>query len=327
MKRKLVDDKILRRQFAMHLWNESIDAVTLQSKEVAGALFRTLTKLGVALPLGHTADAGSQDMLVIMRLDEKCDGDARREFDRELESETRPGDREVTLKWKFDKAGPPNGLVERVIASCHVLGKVKSKTCWRYGAVFKSHCKRSGVNGKDPLYTVALSMTSYNDPQRELTARIVGPLDNARVWAATRYVASAVVTFSKDWPGALWEGWPVCGKQHDEKVFLASSVRGRSFWCLYRSIGSHPSPARHLLKCFGVFVHPRCGRLSTGRARRTSTSRSSSRCGTGRLVRLLARIEGGASAGSQGTWRRGGHRTRWVQPCCSFDSWLRYARA
>lgn len=232
MKRKLVVDKILRRQFAMHLWSESIDSATLQSEEIAGALFRTLIKLGVALPLGHTTDEGSsapQEMLVIMRLSETCDAERRREFDREVNSEMRPGVREVTLKWKFDKAGPPHGLVERLIASCHVLGKVKSKACWRYGAVFKSHSKRSPANGNGSLFTVALSMTSYNDPERELTATVVGPLENARVWAAMRYVASAVVTFSKDWPGVLWEGWPDCAKHPDEKVFLASSVRECSF--------------------------------------------------------------------------------------------------
>lgn len=227
MKRKLVVDKILRRPFAMHLWNESIGHVTLQSEVIAGALFRTLVKLGVALPLGYMADGDSsdpQDWLVIMRLDERCDVEMQREFGR-YALEMQPGDQEVTLKWKFDKAGPPHGLVERLIASCHVLGKVKSKACWRYGAVFKSHFKRSRANGNGPLYAVALSMMSYNDPERELTARVVGPLQDARVWAAIRYVASAVVTFSKDWPGVLWEGWPVCPKHHDEKVYLASSVR------------------------------------------------------------------------------------------------------
>lgn len=225
MKRKLVEDNILRRQFAIQLCGASIDYETMQSEEIVGALFRTLIKLGVALPLGHTTDGCSgdpHDMLLVMRLDEKCDGMTQREFERELGSES---DKKVALKWKIDKAGPPHGLVERLIASGHVLGKVKPKACWRYGAVFKSRLKRAGVNGKDSLYTIALSMTSYNDPQRELTARVVGPLEDARVWAAIGYVASAVVTFSKEWPGVLWEGWPECSKHHDEKVYLASSVR------------------------------------------------------------------------------------------------------
>lgn len=226
MKGKLVNDKILRPRFAIHLWNESIENVTLQSEEVAEALFRALVKLGVALPLGHAADSSTpHGMLDITRLDEKCDGDTQREFDTELVSEMRPGDHDVTLKWKFDKMGHPHGLVERLIASCQVLGKVKSKAWWRYGAVFKSHFKRSRVNGNGSLYTVALSMTSYNDPERELAARVVGPMENPRVWAAFRFVASAVVTFSKDWPGVLWEGWPECAKHHDEIVYLASSVR------------------------------------------------------------------------------------------------------
>ncbi|CAN0500241.1 unnamed protein product, partial [Scytosiphon promiscuus] len=63
-------------------------------------------------------------MLVVMKLDEKCTIDKRRRFE-ELAAHKLPGDREVVLKWKFDKAGPPQGLVERLITSCHVLGKVE----------------------------------------------------------------------------------------------------------------------------------------------------------------------------------------------------------
>lgn len=51
---------------------------------------------------------------------------------------------QVALKWRFDWAGPPHGLVERLITSCRVLGEVEKGLCWRYGAVFRSHAMTSG---------------------------------------------------------------------------------------------------------------------------------------------------------------------------------------
>ncbi|CAM9863942.1 unnamed protein product, partial [Sphacelaria rigidula] len=250
MKRKLVEDNILQPEFALHLWGMDIDRKTLPPEEVKRALFRILAKLGVALPLGcaaHEDRNGPRDMLVIMRLEEKCDSDKHRLFEQSLAKNRLPCDREVMLKWEFDRAGAPQGLVERLIASCHVLGEVDSKVCWRYGAVFKSHFKESSAEGKRSLFTVALSMASYSGPEREFTARVVGPLANARVWAAIRYVASVMLTLSKEWPGVLWEAWPVCTEGHAKTVYLASSVRinnlgdlllpaaapnaGREEWC------------------------------------------------------------------------------------------------
>lgn len=59
------------------------------------------------------------------------------------------GPEQVVLKWRFDWAGPPRGLVERLIASCHEIGKVEQGLCWRYGAVVKSHLMRAaGGNGE-----------------------------------------------------------------------------------------------------------------------------------------------------------------------------------
>ncbi|CAM9253449.1 unnamed protein product [Sphacelaria rigidula] len=34
-----------------------------------------------------------------------------------------------------------------------------------------------------------------------------------------------MLTLSKEWPGVLWEAWPVCTEDHAKKVYLASSVR------------------------------------------------------------------------------------------------------
>lgn len=224
----LVDDKILRWRFAQHLWDPVLPRSALQSRtEVGHALYRVLIKLGVVVPLGQTIVSTTDgvasprgdihprteppDVLVIMRLRKTCSEDQ----DREIKGRT-AGGREVVLKWEFDTAGPPSGLLERLIASCHVIGVVEQRLSWRYGAVFKSHAMtRSGR-----LYTVVIQ---YDAPLRVLTVRVIGPLWNDSVWAALRYVASAMVVLSKEWPGVLWHGWPECPKHPGVRsVYLAT---------------------------------------------------------------------------------------------------------
>ena len=53
--------------------------------------------------------------------------------------------------------------------------------------------------------TRSVSAIYEDDPERVLTARTFEPLENERVWVAVRYVASARVSISKEWPGVLWE--------------------------------------------------------------------------------------------------------------------------
>lgn len=55
-------------------------------------------------------------------------------------------------------AGPPSGLVERLIASCRVIGKVEQGLCWRYGAVFKSHAMASENGEKVVRIIVCICM-------------------------------------------------------------------------------------------------------------------------------------------------------------------------
>ncbi|CBN74748.1 LRR-GTPase of the ROCO family, putative pseudogene [Ectocarpus siliculosus] len=209
MRDDLAGDGILRREFALHIWSESVGNVVMESEEVAEALFSVLIKLGVALPMGRrtllahsdrstpTAPSdvsGSNDMLVIMRLSETCYGHQRTLFD---------------------------GLASKMPRD-----RVEAGACWRYGAVFKSHDMKF-VEGNVRLYTVALSMTSYNESERVFTARVFGPLDNKRVWVAIRYVASAMINLSKEWPGVLWTGWLDCEKHPLQHLYLASSVEAR----------------------------------------------------------------------------------------------------
>lgn len=69
---------------------------------------------------------------------------------------------QVILKWRFDWAGPPSGLVERLIASCRVIGKVEHGLCWRYGAVFKSHAMASGNKGKTCCFICTVVRVARN---------------------------------------------------------------------------------------------------------------------------------------------------------------------
>lgn len=235
MRDDLVEDGVLRWQFAWHLWRDFIGHAALQSKEiVVAALLGVLVHLGVALPLSRTTlstsagivtpasrgnNSAPPDMLVIMRLEDTHNASQRRRMDR-LPAEMPQGDQEVTFKWRFGFAGPPHGLVERLLASCHVLGEVERSSCWKYGAVFKSGTITSKAGKTARLYTLALS---YDDQKKILTVRVFGPLECDRVWMVSRYVASAMVKLSKDWPGAWWEGWTECAQPNPCHLYLASS--------------------------------------------------------------------------------------------------------
>ncbi|CAB1104970.1 unnamed protein product [Ectocarpus sp. CCAP 1310/34] len=234
MRNELVHNGILRIAFAEHLWSDVMEITV--PEEVLDALCRVIVNLGVALPLepasllpgsGRALATGRpnisrQDMLVIMRLPETCG--AEHELQELISDQMRRhSDREVTLMWRFDSAGPPYGLVERVIASCHAVGVVEMGLCWRYGAVFQSRAMATS-DGSDRLYTFVVRYDSaVGNERRILSMRMFGPLQDNRVWAALRWVASSVVNISKDWPGVLWEGWPQCARRHRNRTYFATS--------------------------------------------------------------------------------------------------------
>ena len=154
------------------------------------------------------------DMLVIMRMRETCS----KETEMRLEERTREeltGVRDVTLKWVFDAAGCPYGLMERLIASCHKVGLVEQRLCWRHGALFGSHEFTRRVGKLMRLYTMVIRFDKTLEPSdgdvaHVLTVRMIGPLENPKVWIALRFVASAVITISKEWPGVIVKGSPIC---------------------------------------------------------------------------------------------------------------------
>ena len=224
----LINRGVLRWDFALKLWKPALTSVEREIREdMVDAVFRALIKLGVIIPLGRPVlsadgrvsysshrDNDPQEMLVIMRLPDECTGSKKDDFDNGLKEALKHG-REVKLKWEFDSAGAPYGLVERLIASCHVFGEVEQGACWRYGALFKSHERTERDGKKIRLYRFAILYSVRNDPdhrdlERVLTLRMIGDLENDLVWAALRYVASAMVILSKEWPGMEWSGWPDC---------------------------------------------------------------------------------------------------------------------
>lgn len=205
--------------------------------------YRVLLKLGVILPLGRTTSMGIggriprvtfenenmlQDVLVVMRLPDNCEHISEERLKAAHASVALDGTREGTLKWKFDSAGAPYGLVERLIASCYRIGEVvEMELCWRFGAFFKSH---EIVQNNEQYVRLFTFMVCYdivdaprqsNSPERVLSLRVNGRLEDERVWVAIRYVASAVVLLSQEWPGVLWEGWSQCPVHRNGVMYLA----------------------------------------------------------------------------------------------------------
>ena len=191
------------------------------------SIFRVLLKLGVILLLGRPAslfdrsgshashgDGESKDMLVIMRLAEECSDEQRRAIDSSV-ANVRRDCREVKLKWEFDAAQSPYGLVERLISSCNVIGEVEQDLCWRYGALFTSPEMIWGDDRQVRLYKFLIS---YDN--RMLSLRIIGLFSDDRVLAALRYVASAMVVLSMEWPGVQWEGWLDCLNHPQARIYL-----------------------------------------------------------------------------------------------------------
>ena len=224
LKDDLVHEGILVREFALHLWKPILDHVAEGKKEeVVNALFRTLLNLGVVLPLDRTSLSSINRFLVIMRLPDECNSSAKVNDTLEA-AKTLGGCEQVTLKWKFS-VGRPYGLVERLIASCHVIGKVEREMCWRYGALFRSHQMTRRRNRNVRLYTFVIRYDMYDrDPNHRddvLTMRMIGPLARKEVWVALRYVASAMVTLSRNWPGVQWKGWPECPEHPTKCMYLA----------------------------------------------------------------------------------------------------------
>ena len=226
----LINRGVLRWGFALKLWKQAPNSAGWEKREyVVNAVFRVLIKLGVIIPLGRRVfsadgrvDYKSKEMLVIMRLPEECTDPKKNDFDNGVNEALEHG-REVKLKWAFDSAGAPYGLVERLIASCHVIGEVEQGACWRYGALFKSHERTERDGKKIRLYKFAIVYgddPDHRDLGRILKLRMIGDLKTDLVWKAIQYVASAMVNLFKEWPGINWSGWADCPKHLSTRLNL-----------------------------------------------------------------------------------------------------------
>ena len=85
---------------------------------------------------------------------------------------------------------------------------------WRGGVVKTFGCEHSSSATTSLQFPVTVS-------ERVLTTRMIKYLENDHVWTALRYVVSAMVALSKEWPGVLWEDWPVCTTHPSSHIVLA----------------------------------------------------------------------------------------------------------
>lgn len=234
----LVNNGILRVNFARYLWREILDGSTeVESNRIIKGIYSVLLKLGVILPLdrksllgidGHISrvpfemEGNPQDVLVMMRLADTDEKVSQGRLQTCL-SEAPESSQEVMMKWRFDSAGAPYGFVERLIASCDLLGEVEMKLCWRFGAAFKSRATVRKNGRTIRLYRFMIRCDYVDAPrQRLLSLRMVGPLEDPRVWEALRFVASHMVIQSEEWQGVWWEGWSECLIHPEEHLYLAA---------------------------------------------------------------------------------------------------------
>ena len=231
---KLVSTGVLSPAFALHLWRNVFPRHSPRSSTSTfeTALFDVLVKLDLATPLGqakfregvdrspsvssHTdCIHGHPNMLVWRWLPDHLGERGEATFKTLVEQ---LGDRaqEVTLNWQFDSAGAPHGLITRLMALCHVIGEAEEALCWRSGAVFRSSRAPEATH---PEFVVEIR---YSTMEKMLSATVRGTLSSERLWVALRFVASLMVHFSKDWPGALWGGWVACADHPLQCLHLAT---------------------------------------------------------------------------------------------------------
>jgi len=225
--RQLFDTGVLHRCFARFLWEKP-------GNPIPEATFDVLLKLGILLPLGNDFSRGTlhggatvdhtcgrihaprhsttcgRGFLVLMRLPNeappvvtsrlKCFAELREEWG-------------LVAKWEFRDGSAPHGLVERIVASCHVMGDLVRGTCWRKGACFVGNDagKRAGGGSFALVLDFCEPTGSENIPTAgTLTIRAFGARDGRAVWGAMRFAISTVGRFLGEFPGLSWRAWLEC---------------------------------------------------------------------------------------------------------------------
>lgn len=228
----LVEWGVLHRRFARFLW-------TPASEHVDEATFDVLVKLGVLLPIERSehfvsgqgvstgegqGNVGNGCFLVLMRLDHNASPDAASRMKKFAVLNERWA---IVFKCRFALGSAPHGLVERLIASCHVIGDIIERTCWRRGGCFVAHNKGKAAAGGDYALTLALNGNRSENPPTSgmLTITAYGARDGKGVWGAMRFAISSLWRLFDEFPRLAWEAWMECPIDGD-KLHHLPSARG-----------------------------------------------------------------------------------------------------
>lgn len=221
-----LDRGILHRCFACFLWEKP-------GEPFPEATFDVLVKLGILLPLDrepcwwatetvavdehecgliHTPNAKfcGRGFLVVMRLPQAPPPVIASNVVEFAGLRERWG---LVSKWEFHDGSTPHGLVERIIASCHVIGNIVGGTCWRKGACFVSNDagKRAGGGCYAVMIDYCEKTGLENVPTAgTLTIRAFGAREGRAVWGAMRFAISTVWRLFGEFRGLSWQAWVEC---------------------------------------------------------------------------------------------------------------------
>ena len=228
-RKRLVNEGVLEARFARSLW-------IMDDIDMPQQIFDVLVKLGILLPLippRYTWDVSLgtispswehvKEYMVLMRLPLKasCETMARFNAFEKLREEWG-----VVAKWEFDRGRNPYGLVERLVASCHVIGHVVMDTCWRGGACFVGH--QASIDAAGGSFALSVQLTrcaTLNKPTAgTLVVQAFGPRDRRAVWGALRFVISSAWHLFEEFPGLGWEAWVECPKHHGQVQHYLAGV-------------------------------------------------------------------------------------------------------
>lgn len=244
---------ILRKAFARFLWrlNEQVTEDVDEAHEMEPEKFeKILDEMGVTIPLPETpsstsvvesaagsplasaetkstrdgVDDGSRgdgvDLLVIMRLPLEADEKTRKNLSLARQTalklrDSSDGKSSLKAVFKFDHAGAPHGLPERVMALSHKIGEFHSRARWRHGGLFLLH--DNGIDGTSSM------ILDYDKKNKIFGIEVLGQTRGDI--QALQFVISAMFHVARDFPGAGWTGWMECGMRHDgQKMYhLATS--------------------------------------------------------------------------------------------------------
>eukprot|EP00903_Cladosiphon_okamuranus_P006480 g6339.t1 len=242
---ELVDVGILRKGFARFLWNMHDRAIvngeTLHQKSLDPVEFeKILEEVGVTMPLpGHEGERdrlpaatdakppgddvgdgpprGGVDLLVIMRLPFEATAAMREKLKSAREAafssgnnSTGGGNRGLKAVFKFDHAGAPYGLPERIMALSHKIGEFMSKARWRLGGLFRLH-------EKDGKGSSSFMILEYDTTRKTFVIETLG--QTALDFEAIGFVVSALFHAASFFPGVGWTSWMECGSHHGQKMY------------------------------------------------------------------------------------------------------------